>query len=142
MSSKADMERSLETSLAKLIHASVRVSAGNGYAEPGAASLRLDFADGTWMQADYWRVMKDGSRKLSSFDHQQKYGLPAPIDAIDQLRGLIADADLTSATVDRGSGDLFFGFENGAKLQILNVTGYEVFEIRFPDGTGEYSNYI
>jgi len=31
--------------------------------------------------------------------------------------------------------------EGDLKLQILNFTGYEIWEIRFPDGTGEYSNY-
>jgi hypothetical protein len=44
------------------------------------------------------------------------------------------------ANWDSETGDLVFEFSGGLKLQILNITGYEVWEIHFPDGTGDYSN--
>jgi len=48
---------------------------------------------------------------------------------------------VVEALHDQETGDLLFKFTQDIKLQILNVTGYEIWQIRFPDGTGEYSNY-
>jgi len=45
------------------------------------------------------------------------------------------------AHLDKETGDLFFQFTGGIKFQILNLPSYEVWEIQFPDGSGEYSNY-
>jgi hypothetical protein len=43
--------------------------------------------------------------------------------------------------INKETGDLLFNFTNDVKLQVLNFTGYEIWQISFPDGTGEYSNY-
>jgi hypothetical protein len=117
------------------------VSVGNGYPEPGCASLELLFANGTKLQADYWRLIDDGKVRISSFDHQQQYGLPAPIDAIREVQQLIENKLVADARLDRETGDLVFNFSGNSKLQILNFTGYEVWDIHFPNGTVEYSNY-
>lgn len=42
---------------------------------------------------------------------------------------------------DRETGDLIFDFTGNIKLQVLNFTGYEIWEITFPNGTGELSNF-
>lgn len=135
------MIASLENSLFKLAGSSVIVSPGNGFPEPGQASASLLFADGTRLQAEYWRLIEDGRASVSSFDHQQKYGLPAVIDAVQELQEKLSSRVVVQALHDRETGDLLFTFTGNTKLQILNVTGYEIWEIRFPDGTGEYSNY-
>jgi len=93
------------------------------------------------LRADYWRVSKDGRASLSSFDHNQQYGLPAPINAISELEEHLRTKVLLEARLDGETGDLLFRFTQDIKLQVLNVSGYEVWEIKFPDGTGEYSNY-
>lgn len=54
-----------------------------------------------------------------------------------QLQGKI----VTDAKLDGESGDLLFEFSDSIKFRVFNFTGYEVWEIHFPDGTGEYSNY-
>jgi hypothetical protein len=135
------MIASLKNSLAKLATSSVTVSPGNGFPEPGQASVTLVFDDGTRLQAEYWRVIEDGRASVSSFDHQQKYGLPAVIDAVQELQEKLSSRIVVEALHDQETGDLLFKFTGEIKLQILNVTGYEIWEIRFPDGTGEYSNY-
>jgi hypothetical protein len=86
-------------------------------------------------------LIEHGRASFSSFDHQQKYGLPVVIDAIQELRERLADKVVEEAVLDEETGDLLFRFTHDTKLQILNVTGYEIWDIRFPDGTGEYSNY-
>jgi hypothetical protein len=76
----------------------------------------------------------------SSFDHRQKYGLPASIDAIGELQNRLSGRMVMAALHDRETGDLVFEFTGNTKLQILNVTGYEIWELRFPNGAVEYSN--
>jgi hypothetical protein len=136
------MLNGLEESLKKLKGCSAQVTENNSYPpEYGGASVVMVFSEGTELRADYWRVIKDGRASISSFDHRQKYGLPAPIDAIALLAKDLQGRLLTEARHDTETGDLLLWFSNNVKCQIFNVTGYEIWEIHFPDGTGEYSNY-
>ena len=135
------MLTNFQNSLSKLAASSVKVSSGNGFPEPGQASVALLFDDGTRLQAEYWRLSEGGRASVSSFDHQQKYGLPEAIDSVQILQEKLEGKILLEAVHDRETGDLMFKFTGETKLQILNVTGHEIWEIRFPDGTGEYSNY-
>jgi hypothetical protein len=105
------------------------------------ASVQLIFANGTRLEAEYWRLVIDGKAGISSFDHQQKYGLPAPIDAVVTLHDTLRDKLVTNAFLNNKTGDLHFEFAGNITLQVFNFTGYEIWHIRFPDGTGEYSNY-
>ena len=108
---------------------------------PEWASISLLFADGSRLRAEYWRVIQNGRASISSFDHKQKYGLPAEIDAIKELQHLLHEKILVAASLDVEAGDLNFEFSDNTRLQVLNFTGYEVWELRFPDGAVEYSNY-
>jgi hypothetical protein len=105
------------------------------------ASVQLLFADGSKLRATYWRVIKDGKAGISSFDHQQQYGLPAPIDAIKELQEELQNKTVTDAHLDKETGDLLFHFAGSVKFHVFNFTGYEIWDITFPDGTVEYSNY-
>ena len=49
---------------------------------------------------------------------------------------------VTSASADFETGDLSIEFSSNVKLQVFNFTGYEIWEMKFPDGTVEYSNYF
>ena len=105
------------------------------------AEIIIEFSNGAELRAVYWRVIVDGQHRLSSFDHLQIYGLPARIDARQELRRILTAQSISEARWDRETGDLIFDFTGNIKLQVLNFTGYEIWEITFPDGTGEYSNY-
>jgi hypothetical protein len=134
--------KKLERNLTRLIGCSVRVADSGTYPDQaGEASVALSFSDGTKLRAEYWRLFKDGKAYLSSFDHRQQYGLPAPIDAIAELEKQLENEKVSAAKLDLESGDLVVCFGEGSKLQVFNFTGYEIWELRFPDGTGEYSNY-
>jgi hypothetical protein len=109
--------------------------------ENGYASISINFSNGTRLRADYWRIVENHKASISSFDHNQKYGLPAPIDAITQLKANLDGRFVEDARHEKETGDLWFEFTNRIRLQIFNVTGYEIWEISFPDGTTEYSNY-
>jgi hypothetical protein len=135
------MPASLQDALSELVMSSVVVSPGNGFSGPGEASVSLLFINGTRLQAEYWRLIENGAASYSSFDHQQEYGLPATIDAVEELRNRLSGKTVIDALHDRETGDLVFKFTGNTKLQILNVTGYEIWELRFPSGAVEYSNY-
>lgn len=54
---------------------------------------------------------------------------------------MLQDKLVTNA-VHHTTGDLLFEFAENITLQVLNFTSYEIREIHFPNGTGEYSNYV
>jgi hypothetical protein len=107
----------------------------------GQAPVLLSFSTGAVLTAVYWRVIETGVAGYSSFDHEQRYGLPAAINAIQALHDVIADRELTSATLDHRPGDLLFEFSDNRTFQVFNFTGYEIWDMRFPNGSVEYSNY-
>lgn len=128
----------LQKSLSTLIGATVEI-ADSGQ-QPGDAVVRLKFSDGSMLLAHYWRIITQDRATLSSFDHGQKYGLAAPINAIEQLQRILEGNTLDWAQFDQRTGDLTFAFQSGIEFHVFNFTGYEVWEVRFRDGTGEYSN--
>jgi hypothetical protein len=134
------MSPSLQDALTTLPKSTVVVSNGNGFPELGQASISVFFGDGTRLDAEYWRLIENGSASYSSFDHQQRYGLPEAIDAIEELRKRMLGKTLTAALHDLETGDLVFEFSRSSKLQILNLTGYEIWQISFANGSVEYSN--
>lgn len=133
---------SFDSSLGNLKSGPVQVLPGGAYPEPGCASVLLTFGNGSRLHAQYWRLIQDGERNLSSFDHQQKYGLPAPIDAIAHLQSSLQGQLVTDARVRAGTADLLFDFADNSRLEVFSFTGYEDWEIHFPDGTGGYSNHV
>jgi hypothetical protein len=132
---------SFEQNLARLRNVSIAVAADNIPDAEGTAAVVVKFSDGTVLKARYWRLIQNGRALLSSFDHQKKYGLPAPIDAKEQISGLLEGKLCRDVQFDSETADLTLVFGETTKLQVFNFTAYEIWEIKFPDGTGEYSNY-
>jgi len=93
------------------------------------------------MRASYWRIIRGSKNCSSSFDHQQKYGLPVPIDAFAQIAEALDGATVLEAKWDVRTGDLSLSFNPDTELQVFNFTGYEDWEIHFSNGTGEYSPF-
>jgi hypothetical protein len=130
-----------EQSLASLRNVSITVAADNIPDAEGTASVVVKFSDGTVLKANYWRLIQDGRALLSSFDHRKKYGLSTPIDAKEQISSLLEGKLCNDVQFDSEAGDLTLVFGETTKLQVFNFTAYEIWQIQFPDGTGEYSNY-
>jgi len=130
-----------ENSLASLKGTTVRTQDPERFPEPGIAPVELYFSDGTRSRTDYWRIIRDGKVQTSSFDHKQKYGLPAPIDAFARIAEELDGKTLREAKWEPRTGDIVLFFEPNVELQMFKFTGYEDWEIHFSNGTGEYSNY-
>ena len=129
-----------EQGLSALKDATVQVTDNDAY-ESGA-SVILSFSGGGRLRADYWRLLRNGLAVLSCFDHEQKYGLPKPIDARADLRKVLDGQQVVEARLDRQTGDLLFAMSGRAHFQVFNLTGYEIWETTLADGTSDYSNTI
>lgn len=103
--------------------------------------LIIGLSSGAQIETSYWRVLPKIGMRVSNFDHQQKYGLHEAINAADKVKDLILNQKIRSIEFIARSGDIEVNFENDSILEIFNFSGYEVWEIRFDDGSSIYSNY-
>jgi hypothetical protein len=82
-----------------------------------------------------WRLLRGGAICVSSEDHNQQYGLPAPVDAANEIAGQLAGRPVSQVTVADGSADLHVTFGSEYQLQIIPFSsGYESWEASSPDG--------
>jgi hypothetical protein len=105
------------------------------FAAPTPWSFR--FGEGAEIRAySVWRIMVGGGIVLSSDDHHQQYGLPAPVDAEARCQSLIVQVRIECVEVRDETRDIVISFESGARLEILPLSsGYESWVIDAPDGT-------
>lgn len=94
----------------------------------------FSFSDGTRITVECpWRILRDAKILLSSEDHRQKYGLPAPIDAVADARKLLDGKPVREFAVHPGTSDILVAFTDGLSLQILTfATGYECWQLERP----------
>jgi len=82
-----------------------------------------------------WRLLLKGKLRLSSEDHNQKYGLPAPIDAAAEANKLLNGSSIANAEIRHGTSDLLLNFEGELRLEIVTVfSGYEAWQFSTPQG--------
>ena len=82
-----------------------------------------------------WRLLQAGSVAISSEDHLQQYGLPAPLDAASVATSLLASQAVTSVEVRAGSADLILEMSGGLRLEIIPFSsGYESWGVTTPSG--------
>lgn len=104
------------------------------------ADVFIEFENDYSVSFSVWRVFGKDLR-ISKFDHNQKYGLPKPINAFEELCkyvkvGMLVD----SLNINRHTGDLNIELETGITIQCLNLTGHEEWELNTPEGM-MLSNY-
>jgi hypothetical protein len=135
------MTKAFDQNLARLRNGEVAVTTDDVPDDHGSASIVVKFSDGTVLNCFYWRLIQDGRARLSSFDHKMKYGLRAPIDAKERVSAQLQGKTCLDVCFDSETADLTLVFDQATKLQVFNFTGFEIWTIRFPDGTAQYSNY-
>lgn len=80
-----------------------------------------------------WRIVRDNRLILTSDDHGQQFGLPAPIDAGCKAMEAFASASVRAVVLREAMGDMLIEFEQGLRLEIIsNSAGYEAWEVRGP----------
>jgi hypothetical protein len=102
-----------------------------------ASPFRFTFrfrSGGTLKVSCPWRVVAQGVQ-ISSEDHDQQYGLPAPLDAALEATALLRGHRLASVVVAEHTADIRLTLDNGFELQIIPFSsGYEAWESFSPDG--------
>ena len=77
-----------------------------------------------------WRLLSQEAILLTSDDDGQQYGLPEPVDALARIRELLEDRVVATVEVAQASADFTIFFDNGAVLQIVNLSsGYEAWTL-------------
>lgn len=81
-----------------------------------------------------WRLLQQGLIAISSDDHKQQFGLPAPIDAAKEISACLAGKSVTAVQIATGTADLTIHF-GADELQIIPFSsGYEAWETISPSG--------
>jgi hypothetical protein len=92
--------------------------------EFGAGSLAVDCL---------WRIITDGKVALTSRDHGQQFGLPAPVDAYAAVVSLLDGRQVAEVRLAESSADLVVEFKGGVRLEILtDSSGYEPWNFHAP----------
>ncbi len=82
-----------------------------------------------------WRLIHKGRIGVSGDDHQQQFGLPAPIDAAAGATSLLAGALVQFVEVREGTADLLIEFDRDRRLEIIPFSsGYESWQVSAPAG--------
>jgi hypothetical protein len=82
-----------------------------------------------------WRLLHDGLIVVSSADHGQQFGLPAPINAAAAVSECLATKAVTAINIAGGTADLTIHFGSTDKLEIIALSsGYEAWQSISPSG--------
>lgn len=103
--------------------------------------LELYFSNDFSIFSCYWRFFGGDGSRFSSFDHNQKYGLLAPYDSYLNLQKNIQKSEVVSIEINERTKDVEIKFNNNCQLDLINVTANEIWQINWPDGRLETSNY-
>ena len=77
-----------------------------------------------------WRILKDGQIAFGDQDHAQQFGLPAPIDGLEQTNLLLLNRFVQKIEVRDDTADLTLSFGDRLFLEILNLSsGYEGWQL-------------
>jgi len=100
-------------------------------------SWTFEFGSGVSILAEcHWRLSNVDGILVTDEDHQQKFGLPQPVNAADVVATAIDDSAVTEVTINGITSDLRLNFANGTTLEVLpNSSGYENWHVRAPNGT-------
>jgi hypothetical protein len=91
----------------------------------GEESWKFDFEGRTVLQVYCpWRILTSAGIALGNADHEQRFGLPKPVDATEEAQRLL-NAKAVKLAVRPNTADLLIEFENGSCLEFFNLSsGY------------------
>jgi len=82
-----------------------------------------------------WRVVANGTIAVSGDDHEQRFGLPEPIDSAQKASSLLAGHVVRNVEVSSGTADLRIFFDKEVQLEIIPFSsGYEGWQVSTPSG--------
>ena len=90
----------------------------------------FSFADNIYASSSgFWRLLSENKIILVSLDNEQQFGLPKPIDLVEELNKLLAGKRLTKIDVLKDTFDLTLTLSDGLKFEIyIASSGYETYD--------------
>ena len=86
-----------------------------------------------------WRLVAAQGTAVTSEDHNQRFGLPAPVDAASECLNLIAMSPISSVRLEELTADLTLALGGELSLEIVTTSsGYENWQVHDPNG----ANYV
>lgn len=77
-----------------------------------------------------WRLLEGGRIRWTSQDDGHQFGLPAPVDAAEEITRHLCGQKVGNVILRAGTLDLELGFGTGHMLQIIpNSSGYEAWNL-------------
>jgi hypothetical protein len=84
-----------------------------------------------------WRLVVEGAIAYGADDHEQRFGLPAPIDGEERIRNILSTSPITKVELRPGTADLTLIFDNGVRLEAFNSScGYEGWNLSGKEALG------
>ena len=95
-----------------------------------AESWRFYFSDSVYFSAyGFWRLLTNNKITWVSFDNEQQFGLPKPIDMVEELNQVLTGKRLTKIEVLENTFDLTLTLTDGLKIDIyIASSGYESYD--------------
>lgn len=106
----------------------------------GTATVQLIFGDGSALEAHYWRIIKAGKASISSLTTNRNTVYQLSLMRLRNCKRNFRIEFAAGAKLDRRTGNLL-RFAGDIELQLFNLIGYGVWDVSFPDGTAQYSNF-
>jgi hypothetical protein len=104
-------------------------------AGPPDWSVELSNGGSVQVETGFWRLSWPGGIVVCSQDHGHKFGLPAPVNVIEDAIAAIGNARIINAFVREGAPDLVLEFDNQLLLDVLvGSVGYECWHMYEPSG--------
>jgi hypothetical protein len=73
-----------------------------------------------------WRIVDSKGIRLTGSDHNQKFGLPKPVDAQEVALELLSKHTVERVSITELTADVVVEFDGGTRLEIFNNSaGYE-----------------
>lgn len=86
-----------------------------------------------------WRLVTAQGTAVTSEDHNQRFGLPAPVDAASECLTLLATSLISSVCLDEMTADLALILGGDLRLEIVTTSSaYENWQLHDPNG----ANYV
>ena len=118
-----------------MIDISILVGKRLDWVEKDDFSWEFSFSDCLNLRVEcLWRLLVSGKLVITSEDHGQQFGLPAPVDCLSELRRRVEGVPITSAKVRVGTVDITLHFGDIATLEVVGTSaGYEAWVLSGPD---------
>ena len=97
----------------------------------------IRFSEGTTLTIECpWRIVANGGIAFGRNDHNQKFGLPEPVNGMALVESLLCSSDISTACADDETGDLTIVCSDGVRLELFNdSSGYEGWQMNCSDGS-------